>query len=387
MNIDPDLRDRALDLLRDLHRHPELSWNEHRTASKVTEFLEREGIAPQESRAKPGLLVDIEGARPGRRVFLRGDMDALPIHEESAVDYPSTCDGVMHACGHDVHTTSLVLVATLLHRHRETLSGSFRLAFQPAEEIQPSGAEAMIAAGEADGQDAFLALHCDPLIPLGQIGYRRGAVNAAVDTVRLTVRGRGGHGSRPHHCVDPVRIGALLVTELHHLVGREVSAHDPTVLTLTVFHAGDAHNIIPDEALLKGTLRTYDEEVRATMKRAIHRVCEGIALAHGAQCDVEIQHGHSNVKNDDELVDFLEQAVAEQLGERGLFVMPAPTLGGDDFACYGDKGKQLLFRLGVRGPEQEKTEDLHSPRFRADPRALPLGATVLAAVAARAGEA
>ncbi len=384
MKTDDPLLSRARVLFEDLHRHPELSWNEHRTSGKVREFLVAHGVTVQDSQASPGLIVDIDGGTPGNRVFLRGDMDALPIEEETDLPYSSTKTGVMHACGHDFHTTTLATIAAYLHQHRDELAGSFRLAFQPAEEIQPSGAEAMVKNGEADGFDAFVALHCDPLIPLGQVGYRHGPINAAVDTLMIKIIGQGGHGSRPHLAVDPVRIGCLLVTELHHLVGREVSAHDPTVLTMTVFHAGDAHNIIPDEAALKGTLRSYSPGPRAEMKQAIHRVCEGVAHAHGAKIQVDLRDGHSNVINDPTLVHMLEESVRDSYGNDALFEMPVPTLGGDDFACYGEKGPQLLFRLGVGDPKA-KPEDLHSPRFIARPEALPIGFQVLSKVAIRAG--
>jgi amidohydrolase len=241
----------------------------------------------------------------------------------------------------------------------------------------------MIEAGDADGCEAFLALHCDPLIPLGKIGYRRGHLNAAVDTVRITVRGKGGHGSRPHLCVDPVRIGSLLVTELHHLVGREVSAHDPTVLTITTFHAGDAANIIAETALLQGTLRSYDDTARKAMKEGIRRVCKGLGQAHRAGIDVEMGDGHPSVRNDDGLVSLLEESITETLGKDAHHVMPVPTLGGDDFAYFGRKGPQLLYRLGVRVDAKAPPEDLHSPRFVVPPEALEIGARVMEELARR----
>lgn len=383
MKLDPDIIDAAGRLFEELHRHPELAWQEQRTARRVGAFLAEHGVPLADCPVEPGIVADIAGAAPGARVLLRADLDALPIAEASGLPYASTVPGVMHACGHDLHTAILAAAGAHLQRRRPRLAGGFRLVFQPSEETNPSGAEAMVAAGVAGGCDAAIALHVDPRLAVGRVAFKAGVINAAVDGIGIRVLGRGAHGARPQRAVDPVRAGALLLIELEDLVRRTVDPQDAALLLFTTFRAGERPNILPDQAWIDGNLRTFGEATRQELLGAIRRTCDGISAAHGARCEVELRPGQPSIFNHPEIARQAGAVVREQLGAEALELRDRPSLGGEDFSLFGAGRAQMMFRLGVRPPGDAAPHDLHTPAFRADPAALPVGVRLLSALAAR----
>ncbi len=362
----------ARELFEALHRFPELSWQEFETARRIRAFLEAHGVTARDAKTQPGLLVDIDGAHPGRRVFVRADIDALPIREATDLPYASDQAGVMHACGHDFHASAAAAAAIALHGARETLAGSVRFAFQPAEESTRSGAREMVGNGDADGCDTFVAMHVDPKTPVGTFSFRDGPMNASVDAFRITVRGHGGHSSRPHLARDPVRAAVALVTALNQLTGQAVSVQEPVVLAVTMFRAGEAMNVIPAEAELQGTLRASTDEGRRAMREAVERVVDQNATADGIETRLDWISTNPPVINDPALGGAIRGAITERFGPEALIEMPHPSMGGDDFAYYATRGPLCLVRIGTQTPGGSNDADLHAPDFRIDPDALPL---------------
>jgi amidohydrolase len=287
-NLDPlkaEIDERVPDLVamrRDLHEHPELAFEEIRTSTIVAQRLHALGLEVQANIAKTGVVGLLRGNAntPGTRTLaIRADMDALPIHELNDIDYRSTIDGKMHACGHDGHTSILLTVADILSKRRTELSGNVKFVFQPAEEVI-GGAEPMISEGALAGVDNIIGLHLISNYPLGRIGVRAGAVFASADRLEMTVHGKGGHAASPHDTVDPIVIAAYITTTLQTLISRETSPFSPAVITIASIHAGSAFNIIPEQAIIQGTMRAFSNDHREYLKRRIQEVAQGVATAH-----------------------------------------------------------------------------------------------------------
>ena len=309
--IEPEL----IAIRRDLHAHPELAFHEIRTAGVVARELEKLGIPHRTGVGRTGVVGLIEGGRPGPVLAIRGDMDALPIREQTGLPFASTVDGRMHACGHDVHTSTLLGVASVLKELAPRLAGTIKLVFQPAEELL-DGMAAMIADGvlEEPKVDMALGYHNHPDTPVGRFGFARGACLAASDRFDVTVRGRSGHAAYPHTAVDPIVAAATLVTQLQTVVAREVKPTHPAVVTIGAIHGGSARNIIPDACMLKGTVRTLDAETRDTAEHSIRRLCAGLAEGMRVTCEVDYVRGVPPLVNDDGV---LERAVASVRGQFG----------------------------------------------------------------------
>lgn len=368
--IDAGLLEHSNALFEDLHRHPELSWQEYETATRIHRFLTDRDVPVKEATVEPALFVDIVGERPGKRVFFRADIDALPIAEQTKLPYRSERDGAMHACGHDFHSATAAAAAVHLWRDRANLAGTVRIAFQPAEEAAESGARALVREGYADDFDAFFALHVDPKSAGGELSFRDGPMNAAVDAFTIHVFGTGGHSSRPHHAIDPVQSGALIVNQFTHLNGRAAAAQEPAVLAVTVFQAGDAFNVIPEHATLRGTLRTSTPDSRLKWLAAMKSVVDGVGRTFGTRTEIEWDVGHPAVINDRKLARRAKNAIRETFGRNAFRSMPFHSMGGDDFANYGDKGPVLLARVGTQRPDGSNNADLHAPNFEVDPAVL-----------------
>jgi amidohydrolase len=367
------------EIRRDLHAHPELSGEETRTAGVVSRVLTELGVShTTDAGGMKGIIATIDGGLgPGKCFALRGDMDALPIAEESDVPYKSTNPGVMHACGHDGHTANLLGCAMMLKELQPSFAGRVRLLFQPAEETV-SGAESVIAGGGLDGVDAIVMLHGWPDLPPGVVGVRSGPAMASSDSWKLTVHGRGGHAAYPHKTIDPIWVGTQLVQALQGLVAREINPVSPAVVSVTTFHAGTARNVIAEHAELTGTVRTLDKPVRDGMEEAMRRVIGGVCAAHRAEFSFEYHYGTPPVINDTAVTELLRTTATELLGTESVVELPEPTMGAEDFAFYLEKVPGAMCRLGTGCPSL-----LHTPKYDFGDAPLPAGMTLLVGAALR----
>ncbi|MCU0573842.1 MAG: M20 family metallopeptidase [Syntrophobacteraceae bacterium] len=367
--------DWLVELRRAFHRNPELSYGEIRTSRRIAEVLREMGVEVQTGIGGTGILARIESRRPGPVVAFRADMDALPLQEISDAPYRSAVPGVMHACGHDGHMTIALGVARTLMEEQWPARGRGKvlIVLQPAEE-GGAGALAMLRSGAFDGEpiDAIFAGHVHPELPVGHVGVAPGVCNAASDSVRMRITGKGGHGAQPHRCVDPIVAGAALVTQLQSLVSRSISPMDSAVLTIGQFVSGTASNIIPQEALLSGTLRTLRPEVRDAMVERIDRMVKGLELAYGVKVHLEIIPGYPLLVNDSNVAEMARGVASDFLGPDRVHV-ELPRMGAEDFAYFLQRYPGVLLRLGCHKPEEGFRHALHSPHFDMDERALDVG--------------
>jgi amidohydrolase len=387
---------RLVEWRRHLHQHPELSDQEVETARFVAERLRAMGLTPRTGVARNGVVAVVEGGQPGRVVALRADMDALPVREQVDLPFASQVTGtfegkpvgVMHACGHDAHTAMLLCAAEALTAVRERLPGKVVLLFQPAEEgvpvaAQPAGAELMVAQGVLDDPkvDAVFGLHVFAGLPSGQIGLRAGPMLAAADRFEILVHGRQTHGSKPWAGVDPIVVASEIVTALQTIVSRQVDlTKEPAVVTVGQFESGVRNNIIPDDARLVGTVRTFDDAMRADIHARLKRTAEGIAGASGARADVTIERGYPVTENDAALVERMRPALEHAAPGRVATINK--VTGAEDFSFYARRVPGLFVFLGVTPADQVATAaSNHSPRFTVDESALPTGPRALAFLA------
>ena len=360
---------------RDLHRRPELSGREQDTAALVAARLRALGLDVQTQVGGHGVVAVVPGARPGPTVALRADMDALPIQEEGEPAYRSEREGVMHACGHDGHTTMLLGAAHALVLARDRMAGDVRLLFQPSEETG-AGAAALCAAGVMDGVSSVFALHAWPPLPVGQVGLRAGAMTASADTFEITIQGRGAHAAYPHLSVDPIVTGAQIILALQTAVSREIDPVQPVVLTVAQFHAGTAPNVIADTARLTGTVRTHSHDVRAAMPDRLRRIAEGVCAAMRAACEVRFSEGTPPVVNDPQATSLAASSAGAALGPENVITLPQASMGAEDFAHYLAHAPGALLRVGLGNPTP-----LHAPTFDFTDAALTVGVRALVSIA------
>jgi amidohydrolase len=370
---------------RDFHEHPELAYHEVRTAGIVADRLRALGLDDVRTGiAGTGVTGLIRGTAsgPGRTALLRADMDALPIHEENDVDYRSQADGVMHACGHDAHTAMLLAVCRLLMDRRDQFSGTIKALFQPAEELPPGGAKPMIDAGvlEDPHVDAVFGLHIDQNSPLGVVSVRPGPYMAAADRFKIALKGKGGHGAHPHDTVDPVLVGAQIVTALQSLVSRELDPISSGVVSVTAFLAGDAFNVIPDTAELRGTVRTFTPENRDLLEKRIGELVVGLAAAMRAEATVEYTRGYPSTVNDPAMTEIVRQAAVEAVGADNVRE-GEPMMGAEDFSYFLLERPGSFFFVGSRNDERGLVWSHHHPRFDIDEAALAVGVETMTRVA------
>jgi amidohydrolase len=353
-----------------LHRHPELSFQERETAAWIARTLESFGDGLEIERpAENSVVAHLRTGRPGPVVALRADIDALPIDEQSGVEFASERPGVMHACGHDAHTAMLLGAARVLRDARERLpGGEVRLIFQPAEELVPGGARDLVAAGAVDGADLVYGCHVWTGLEVGRVAAMPGPFMAATDFFDLTITGPGGHGGMPHQATDTIAIAAQVVSNLQHVVARRIDPLEPAVVTVGAFHAGEAPNVIPGRAELSGTVRSFDPAVRDRLPGLIEEVVRGITSAHGAEYELKYHVGYRPVVND-ERATALVRSVIDPAAQADL----APIMGGDDFSAYLDRVPGCYAFLGARSEEADAVYPHHHPRFRIDERALSTG--------------
>jgi amidohydrolase len=377
---------RVIEWRRDIHRHPELSQHEERTAALVAEVLSDLGIEVRRNVGGHGVVGLLRGSDEGPAVALRADMDALPMKEETGLPYASENDGVMHACGHDTHTAMLLGAACVLSSMGDELKGSVKFIFQPAEELNPTGgAPGMIADGALEDPhvDALFALHVWPRFETGHIAMRPGPQMGASDRLFLTVRGKSAHGSAPDQGIDAIMIASQVVSGLQSIVSRSVSPLDAAVVTIGTIKGGWRYNVIPDSVEMEGTVRTLREETQSRMPVLIERVARGIADGLGGSCEVRYVKGYPPMVNDPELFKLAADAVRGGIGEDALIVAEQPELGAEDFAFFARERAAVMGWLGCRpaGAPVESVGVLHNTRFCPDEACFPLGVRFLASCA------
>jgi amidohydrolase len=367
-----------------LHENPELSFQETQTAAFVAERLVGLGVEDVTTGIGGNGITGLirgTGTGPGadRVVMVRADMDALPIQEENEHGFASKVPGVMHACGHDAHTSMLLGLTRVLLDRRDSFAGTVKVLFQPAEELPPGGAVGMIRDGALENPrvDAVLGLHVASELPTGIIGTRPGASSASGDQFTITIQGKGGHAARPQNAVDPVVIGSQIVSALQALVSRETDPIASGVVSVTAFLAGEAFNVIPDSAELRGTVRTLDPDVRDHLERRLHEVAIAIGESMGAKVEVDYLRGYPSVINEPQMVEIVREAAISAVGEEGFRELP-PMMGGEDFSYFALERPGCFFMVGVRNEERGITWPHHHPRFDLDEDGMTAGIATMA---------
>lgn len=382
--VPPDeVRERVVELRRTIHRHPELGFEEQQTQALVERELQALGIEHRRI-AKTGVVGVIRGAKPGHVVGLRADMDALPITEKSGEPFASEVPGKMHACGHDAHTAMLLGAARILQGMRADLSGAVVLLFQPAEE-GPGGAEVMIAEGALDDPkvEAAAMLHVDHRLNAGTIGVTPGPVNASADEFYITVKGRGGHGAYPHTAADAIPAASAMVSALQTIASRETDPLKSVVVTVGTINGGYRNNVIADEVKMSGTLRAHDPEIRNGLEARVRRILDGVAAAYGVKVELQLNYGYPPVVNNVALAENFSRYMKTHSGLQ--VERPAPTMGAEDFAYFAQRVPGVHIRLGIRNEQSGAVHSGHSPEFRIDEAALPVGVQTLVAFARSVG--
>lgn len=387
MDLQAHIRKAAADLLPDitsvrrhLHAHPELSFEEFKTAAFVDEQLKNMGIADVQTLANTGRVATIKGRNSEKKVVaLRADMDALPIQEQNNVPYKSGNDGVMHACGHDVHTSSLLGAANILNGLKDQFEGTVKLVFQPGEEKLPGGASLMIKEGVLKNPlvNSMFGQHVMPFLPAGKVGFRSGLYMASTDEIYVTVKGKGGHGAMPHLNIDTVMITAQMLTALQQVVSRGANPTIPSVLSFGKVIANGATNVIPDEVYLEGTFRTLDEKWRKEAHQLMLKIANGVAESLGGSVEFNIMQGYPFLKNDELLTAKAKQAAIDYLGKDNVVDLDI-WMAAEDFSFYSQEVPACFYRLGTRNEARGITSSVHTPTFDIDESALEVGMGLMA---------
>ncbi|WP_053956900.1 M20 metallopeptidase family protein [Inediibacterium massiliense] len=368
-----EIFEEIVEIRRDFHQHPELSEQEFRTSQKICEHLESFGIKYQNDIAQTGVVGIIHGAKPGKTVAIRADIDALPISENHNIPYKSVNDGVMHACGHDLHTSILLGAAKLLKSMEKDIEGNVKLFFQPAEETV-GGAKRMVQEGcmKDPDVDYVIGLHVMPYLPTGWIEIRHGKLNAASNEFYIKVKGISGHGAYPEKSVDSLLVGCNIVNALQSLVSRNVSPLNSVVLSVGKFNAGTRNNIIPGEATFSGIFRTLDPATRQQTKDRIKEICENTAKAYGAWAEVRIEDGYASLINDDDVLDVIVSCAEDFIGKEHIQYKEYPSLGVEDFSFFNEVAKGAFFHLGC-GFKEKENAPLHNDQFLPDENCIKYG--------------
>jgi amidohydrolase len=373
--LSTSFHDWLVELRRHFHQFPELAYREEKTAAKIVEVLRKFGVPLRDKVGKTGVVASLSARRPGPTVAMRADMDALPLDEQNPVPYKSRHPGVMHACGHDGHMAMMLGVVRSLVENGwpERGAGKILFVFQPAEE-GGAGARVMIETGVLEGESiaAIFAGHMHPELTVGQVAFAPDVSNAASDNISISLTGRGGHGAHPQACVDPIVAGAYLITQLQSIVSRSIAPVESAVLTIGSFHAGTARNIIPQEAILEGTLRTLSPTVRERVLQRLQEILKGLETAQQVTARLKVSIGYPLLVNDPGIVRFIKRQALKVLGD-GCVHYGLPRMGSEDFAFFLQKFPGTLIRLGCAKPGAGLAHGLHSPFFDFDERALDVG--------------
>lgn len=383
-SLSADIFDQVVGYRQHIHANPELSFKEFETSAYIKKHLEEWGI-PYTEMANTGVVGLIEGGIPSDQIIaLRADMDALPIIEANDKPYASKNPGVMHACGHDVHSSSLLGTAYILNSMKADFAGKIKLIFQPGEEVLPGGASIMIKEGvlENPKPQAIIGQHVMPLIEAGKVGFRSGIYMASTDELYVTVHGKGGHGAQPHQNIDPVLIAAHIVVALQQIVSRNADPRLPSVLSFGKVQANGATNIIPNEVKMEGTFRTLNEEWRQEAKKLMKKMAEGIAESMGGSCDFNIMNGYPYLINEEKLSDNARLYAEDYLGKENVLDLDI-WMAAEDFAYYSQVTDACFYRLGTGNKEKGTSFSVHTPNFDIDEDALKLSTGLMAYIALR----
>ena len=377
-----EIKERLIKFRREIHMNPELSGNEKDTAAFVAGVLEASDIEVKRGVGGNGVVGILRGSGEGKTIALRADMDALPIQDQKDVDYASKVSGVMHACGHDVHTTILLGAAIALESVRERLNGSVKFIFQPAEEIT-TGAEAMIKEGvlEDPVPSAIVALHCFPELQVGTVGHRPGMMTAAADRISIVIKGRSGHASRPHQTTDAVLVSSMVINALHHIVSRRTDPLQPSVISIGTIKGGTAENIVADHVEMEGTVRTLDGSLRENMPTLIEEVVKGITGAMGAEYELTYSYNCPSVNNNEIIDNLVKECAWQVVGKDRVVTLEEPMMGSEDFAVFTEKIPGALFRLGTGNADKGITSSLHNSSFDVDEESILVGTELMAWIA------
>jgi len=376
------LAPRLIEIHRHLHSHPELSGQEHQTSAYVAGVLSSSGLQIRETVGKTGVVGEVQAlGQDPRLLAIRTDMDALPIQEATGLSYASRRPGIMHACGHDVHTTVGLGTAMILAQLREELPGKIRFLFQPAEETS-QGAKWMIQDGAMENVSAILSLHVFPSIPAGSVAVRYGALTAAADNLEITIVGESGHGARPHEAIDAIWIAAQVITALQQAISRTQNPLRPVVLTIGQIKGGRAPNVIADQVRLRGTVRSLHPETSARLPQWVEEIVASTCRPYGGRYEMDYQRGVPTVQNAPELSQLIEFAAQEAWGYDRVQILPEPSLGSEDFALYLSHAPGAMFRLGV-GRKEQPNYPLHHPQFAVDESAIVTGVVTMAYAACK----
>jgi amidohydrolase len=368
-----------LEIRRYIHRHPELSFHEHKTAEYICGLLGKEKIAYRQGIAGTGILANIEGRDEGKVIALRADMDALPIQEENKADYRSVNDGIMHACGHDVHMACMIGAARILNKLKDRFPGKVKIVFQPAEEKAPGGARLMLDEklfGDEE-PEMMIAQHVYPVMETGRTGFRAGKYMASSDEIYITVRGKGGHAAMPHQTTDSVLIASHILVALQQIVSRYANASTPTVLSIGKVVANGAVNVIPAEVTMEGTFRTMDEIWRKEAHSRMINMSQSIAESMGASCEFKIVEGYPVLHNDPGVTAKSIEFARSYLGKDHVDELDI-RMTAEDFAFFAQQYPSVLYRLGVRKSDQAQTLELHTSHFDIDEEAIKTGTGIMA---------
>lgn len=362
-----------------LHQHPELSFKEYKTAKFIQDYYENLGIEVKGGVGGNGVVAKICGGKPGKTVALRADFDALPIQDEKEVAYKSLVQGVMHACGHDGHTATLLILAKVLHASREHLEGNYLMIHQHAEEYAPGGAVSMIADGCLEGVDAIFGAHLWASAPLGHIQYKSGPFMAAADRFEITIQGKGGHGAQPHKTNDAIVTASQLVVNLQQIVSRKVNPVEPAVVTIGSFVSDNAFNVIADKAKIIGTVRTFNEDVRDSISEEIERITKGTCYASNSSYTYSYRKGYPALVNHEQETQYLVNCAKDVKDVINIEEIP-PEMGGEDFAYYLQHVKGTFFFTGAK-PVEENAFPHHHPKFDINEKAMLIAAKTLCSAA------
>jgi amidohydrolase len=367
-----DVKDEVIGWRRFLHKYPELSFQEEKTAQFVYETLQTFGDLEISYPTNTSVMARLIGQQPGKVIALRADMDALSIQEENDFDFVSQNSGVMHACGHDGHTAMLLGAAKILTKLKDQIKGEVRFLFQHAEELPPGGAQEMVKAGVLEGVDMIIGCHLMSTLPLGKIGLSYGPMMAGADTFQISVVGKGGHASQPELTIDPIAIGTQVVTNLQQIVSRNLDAHEPLVISVTQFQAGSAINVIPSRVSIGGSVRSFNQELREKIPTFIERIVKGITEAHGATYEFEYQFGYAATINDEEITRLIDEVVCELFSEESREIIK-PIMGSEDFSAYQKVVPGSFILIGAGNEEKGIIYPHHHPKFTIDEQALQYG--------------
>ena len=377
-----DIKEMLIKIRRDIHKHPEIGLHETRTAGIIAQMLSDYGIKVKTHVGVTGVVGILEGKYPGKTILLRADMDCLRITELNDVEYKSVFPEYMHACGHDAHLTWLLGAAIILSELKDEIHGTVKFLFQPAEEKE-GGAEKTIHGGVLENPhvDAVIGAHNWPNLESGKIGVKSGPLMAATDNFKITILGRGGHGAQPHKCIDPIAISCEVYMAFQTIISRKIDPLEPAVITIGKFNSGTAHNIIPDNAYLEGTIRTLSFETRKNIPYIMEEILKGITEANGADYEFTFMPYHPPVINDPEITSIASIAASRIMGEKNVNIIEKPTMIGEDFSSFEEKVPGTYIFIGNRNEEKGIVYPLHSPEFNVDEEIIHKTSAVLSEIA------